>query len=229
MVFRTPVVYVLGGAVLFFAGAIVQLPFTFGFSAFMQSRSVNTYSSSYIAGVYLVALIPSIIAQMFLMGISVATIKEMDNGRADINVLLGGFRNGVKVFFAILLTWIMLYLAVFLVIFGLRSVLDESLAFYGFAIWFGVIASSYVLGWFSFAPLICLYEGEKVLAALRRSFAMTRRNPLALGLVFLVAALSNVLGLLALIVGVAVTLPLLYMVQAMHFRDYQAQMAQNDG
>lgn len=220
-VWKNPTIYVLGTFVLLILGYATQIPGTIIQQLYYGPNPTFQLDLGMYAISTLLSFVPSIISQMFLLGVSVATIEEMDTGTCTFQTLFGGFRNGVNVFVTILVSWILLYAGVAVVAVPLYFAFGVSLQFFIGTIMASILSSILMLGYTSFAPLMCIYENETWSSALVRSARVCKRDGLGIGAVLTVTLLINFVGILACCVGVLVTLPLLYVVQAMHYRDYR--------
>ena len=148
-----------------------------------------------------VQVIPSAFAMVLTYGIALCAIEEADTGSTTVNTLFGGFRQFWPVYFACLMVHVLVTLGVYMCLIP------------------GMVAGAAL----SFAPIIAAKEGCGAWEAMRIS--ASRIMPYILPMVGLTFVGGSVvcLGICACVVGLLVSLPVFYIVVALHYRDFRGQ------
>lgn len=148
----------------------------------------------------LVGLVPGALIQMLLFGLTSAAVELLDTGSTSINTIFNVFKGGLNLFLTYLASTV--------------------------AIWLGclfcIIPGLYIAGALWLAPCFCHFEGLGAAEALKKSWALCKTNAFALFGVMLVCGLLNFVGTLACFIGLLWTIPITYVVLAMHYRDHRS-------
>lgn len=209
MIFKNPTVYILGTFVVLSVFYALTIPMSFLSNYISYGSAMNpkfTSVEEMYGGMFksigvsaVLNLIPGTLFYMALAGISICAIEESDQGSTSFNSVFKGFRNFGSTFVCCLLMYIAMTLGMYL-----------------FCIPFFFLG-----GLFCFVPIISATEGLGVGASFSKGIDMVKPYLLPLTGLYFVSTLVSGLGVLVCCVGVFATMPVLYIVIGLHYRDFR--------
>ncbi len=199
-----PTVFVLGSLAIFVLTMLVQAPFQVINQVMMPQASKDPEAAM---GMLAILLPISAIEGILLgglqwalyTGISLATIEYADTGSTKFETLFSGFKN-----FGQLL---------------LASILYSIALMVGFVCC--IVPMFYLIGALAFTQLIVIKEHIPAIPAMKRSYALLKPFAWSMAGLIIVTGLLNIVGFLACCVGLLVTMPIMYMVVGLAYRDFR--------
>lgn len=196
-------VYVVGTLLIIVASWVIQFGFSLIISLVMGTSMSNGQPTGANIGatllLMLIMIVPNAIVQMLIYGLSAAAVEQLDTGATSLNTVFGVLKNGVNLFLTLLLMTMAIYAGFLLCI----------------------IPGFFVAGALWMAPSFCIQENLGPIDALKKSWDVSKPRAFPLFGVMFVCGLVNIIGLIACGVGLLWTIPIIYVVQAMHYRDHR--------
>ena len=203
MIFRTPKVYIGAGAIavsMFLMAYIGMIIFMVTMMPKTSSRvPAPDFPIGPIIGFYGLIFCAIFFMRVIMVGVSACAIEEADSGTTSFKTLTSVFQRIFPVVATVFLSQLLI---------GVGAILCY-------------VPGFYLMGVLSFAPELSLVENLGPIDAIRKSYEMIKQFAWMMALLSFVLALLASAGSMACIIGMAVTMPVQYIVVGLHYREFR--------
>ena len=206
-IFRNPKIYIGAGGITLGMIALAYGALFITFIAIMPAQDSTRLNSTPVSNaqigtlitLYGILFLVIFLARVLMVGVCACTIEEADTGSTSFKTLFSPFRRILPVTGCIILCQLAMAVGMVLC----------------------YVPGLYLMGVLAFAPEICLVEKLGPVESIQKSYEMIKPFAWMMVLMMFVLSLLTGVGAMACGVGLAVTIPIQYVVLGLHYREFR--------